>query len=61
MIMSTQSAPPFSFSFPLDVERIVFEEAARSDIRSAVQLALVCRRVQSWSENRLKMSVMLRN
>ncbi|KIM74483.1 hypothetical protein PILCRDRAFT_702990 [Piloderma croceum F 1598] len=44
------SAPAFAFTFPLDVERLIFEEAARNDIQSAVQLALVCRRVQSWVE-----------
>jgi hypothetical protein len=50
MAMSTQSLPS-AFSFPLDVERLIFEEAARNDIQSAVQLALVCRRVQSWLVN----------
>ncbi|KIM72746.1 hypothetical protein PILCRDRAFT_829585 [Piloderma croceum F 1598] len=48
--MSAQSAPTFESAFPLDVERLIFEEAACNDIRSAVQLALVCRRVQSWVE-----------
>jgi hypothetical protein len=50
MAMSTQSLS-FAFSFPLDVERLIFEEAARNDIQSVVQLALVCRRVQSWLVN----------
>jgi hypothetical protein len=40
---------PFSFTFPLDIERIIFEEAAMDDTQTALQLALVSRRVQCWS------------
>lgn len=36
------------FSFPLDVERIVMETAARQDMQIALQLAVVAKRVQAW-------------
>ena len=33
---------------PPDVERIIFEEAARADRKTAVTLAVVARRAQIW-------------
>src|SRR6202050_2792096 len=47
--MSTQAASSFILSFPWDIERLIFEEAARDDRQTALRLAFVSRNVQSWS------------
>jgi hypothetical protein len=47
--MSAQSNPAFKLQFPFDIERLIFERAAHDDKRIVPDLALVCRRVQSWS------------
>jgi hypothetical protein len=46
--MSTHVSP-FTRMFPSDVGRLIFEEAAADDKRTALQLPLVSRQVQSWS------------
>lgn len=33
---------------PLDVQRLIFESAARSDRRVAMKLLVLCRYVQPW-------------
>src|SRR5882762_4788554 len=38
-----------AFTFPLDIERLIIEYAAREDNRTALRLALVSRCAQSWS------------
>jgi hypothetical protein len=51
-VMSNQPCPRscimFEFTFPLDIERLIFEQAARDDTQTALRLALVCRYAQSW-------------
>jgi hypothetical protein len=44
-----QAAPTPVLMFPLDIERLIFEQAARDDTRTALNLVLVCRSIQSWS------------
>ncbi|KAJ7060870.1 hypothetical protein C8F01DRAFT_1141121 [Mycena amicta] len=39
-----------SLDLPVELERIVFEMAARADVGTALRLALVARRVQDWVE-----------
>jgi len=40
----------YVFLFPEDIERLIFEQAAEDDKRTALQLVLVARRVQQWIE-----------
>lgn len=40
--------PACIFHFPIDLERIVFEQAAYRDQKTALQLARVARRVCYW-------------
>ena len=47
-LQPAMSTLTFTFSFPWDIERLIFEEAATDDIRTALQLALIARYVQSW-------------
>jgi hypothetical protein len=47
--MSEQAPVTFTFTFPLDIERLIFEEAASDDTPIAFRLALVSRQAQSWS------------
>src|SRR6202167_1435732 len=42
-------ASSFMFSFPWDIERLIFEEAAGDDRQTALRLAFVSRNVQSWA------------
>ncbi|KAJ6609053.1 hypothetical protein B0H10DRAFT_2065766 [Mycena sp. CBHHK59/15] len=44
--MSTSNAP----DLPLELEREIFEMAAKADVRTALRLAVVARRVQTWIE-----------
>lgn len=46
--MSQVEAAAFSLRFPQDIERLILEEAARSDIKNALRLARVSRLAQSW-------------
>ncbi|KII92131.1 hypothetical protein PLICRDRAFT_462120 [Plicaturopsis crispa FD-325 SS-3] len=48
-------------SLPHDIERIVFEAAARGDPGASVQLATVARRVQGWIEPMLYETVTLQD
>jgi hypothetical protein len=47
--MSAEAASSFIFSFPWDIERLIFEEAAGDDRQTALRLAFVSKNVQSWS------------
>lgn len=38
----------YVFQFPVDIERLIFEEAASENKHTATQLALVSRDVQQW-------------
>ncbi|KAJ7437791.1 hypothetical protein B0H11DRAFT_2106294 [Mycena galericulata] len=49
----------YTFSFPEDLERLIFEQAAADDRRTACRLALVARRVQSWVEPTIYRSIVL--
>ncbi|KAJ7490263.1 hypothetical protein B0H11DRAFT_1017811 [Mycena galericulata] len=50
---------PYTFSFPEDLERLIFEQAASDDRTTACRLALVARRVQSWIEPIIYRSIIL--
>jgi hypothetical protein len=41
-------SPPFVFRFPEDIERLIFEQAAENDKRTALRLILIARRIQQW-------------
>jgi hypothetical protein len=46
--MFVHAAPTFVFTFPSDIERLIFEDAAGDDRQTALHLALVSRYVQRW-------------
>ncbi|KAJ7437783.1 hypothetical protein B0H11DRAFT_2206404 [Mycena galericulata] len=50
---------PYTFSFPEDLERLIFEQAASDDRTTACRLALAARRVQSWIEPIIYRSIIL--
>lgn len=47
-IMS-RNLQPLSKNLPLDIARLIFEEAAQADLRTAKNIALVSRDALAWS------------
>jgi hypothetical protein len=51
--MSAPREPTFVCTFPHDIQRLIFEQAAFSDKRTAPRLALISRQVHGWSVMKL--------